>query len=119
VIAREWRAWASPAGADRYERYYAEVMVPELEAIEGFAGATLLRRDAGEETELVSITLFASLEAVRAFAGPEPDRAVVHARARGFLTRFDDAVTHYRVVQAPATTRMRRLARPNEPPSSP
>jgi len=119
VIARQWRAWATPAGADAYERHYAADVVPELETIEGFAGATLLRRDAGEEVELVSITLFASMDAVRAFAGPDPERAVVHERARRLLARFDEAVTHYRVVQAPATTTMRRLDRSNGPPSPP
>ncbi len=98
MIAREWRAWALPAGADEYQRYYAEDVVRELEAIEGFAGATLLRRDTGGEVELVSITLFGSMDAVRAFAGADPGRAVVHERARRMLVRYDETVTHYEVV---------------------
>ncbi|HXM55709.1 MAG TPA: antibiotic biosynthesis monooxygenase [Candidatus Dormibacteraeota bacterium] len=98
MIAREWRAWASPAGADGYERYYAEVVVPELEALPGFAGATLLRREAGAEVEVVSITTFESMEAVHGFAGPDASRAVVHERARSLLTRFDETATHYEVV---------------------
>lgn len=97
VIAREWRAWATPAGADAYERYYAEVVAPELAALPGFGRATLLRRDAGGEVELVSITLFASMEAVHAFAGPDAGRAVVHERARALLSRFDETATHYQV----------------------
>jgi hypothetical protein len=40
---------------------------------------------------------FDSLEAVRAFAGEDYEVAVVPARARALLSRFDERSQHYEV----------------------
>jgi hypothetical protein len=37
------------------------------------------------------------MEAVRKFAGDDPDVAVVTREARAILTRFDEQVAHYEV----------------------
>lgn len=38
---------------------------------------------------------------VRAFAGEQPEVAVVEPEARAVLVRFDDTVSHYEVLAAP------------------
>jgi len=48
VIARLWRGWTSHADADAYERFLREHMFPSMERVPGFAGAELLRHDAGD-----------------------------------------------------------------------
>jgi heme-degrading monooxygenase HmoA len=58
----------------------------------------LLRREVDDGTELVVLTLWESMEAVRRFAGPDPDKAVVEPEARAVLTSFDEYVTHFGVV---------------------
>jgi heme-degrading monooxygenase HmoA len=63
--------------------------------VAGFEGARLLRRTSGDETEFVSLTFFDTLDAVRAFAGPNYETAVVADEAREVLVRFDDQVSHY------------------------
>lgn len=40
----------------------------------------------------------ASLDAVRSFAGPDAETAVVPDVARQMLVRFDERATHYAVV---------------------
>jgi heme-degrading monooxygenase HmoA len=97
VITRVWRGWASGEGADRYQHHYETAVLPELRAIPGFRGARLLRREQDGTVEFVSLTDFDDLDAVRAFAGPDPDVAVVAAEARAALTRFEDRVTHHEV----------------------
>jgi heme-degrading monooxygenase HmoA len=99
VIARRWRAWAFPAAADAYERHFGEVVLPALEAVPGFDGAVLLRRDAAGESELVALTFFDSMASVEGFAGSDPERAVVHEEARQLLTRWDDRAAHYQVAR--------------------
>jgi hypothetical protein len=47
------------------------------------------------------MTLWASLDAVRAFAGGAAQTGVVEPRAREVLTSFDIEVTHHEVVVAP------------------
>jgi hypothetical protein len=58
----------------------------------------LLRRDDGQEIAFVTITRFESLDAVRAFAGQDYERAVVEPEARALLSRFDQRSDHYEIV---------------------
>jgi heme-degrading monooxygenase HmoA len=66
-----------------------------LGQVSGFGGARLLRRTLGEETEFVSLTFFDDLDAIRSFAGPDYETAVVAEEARKVLIRFDERVCHY------------------------
>lgn len=106
TIARVWRAWASPAGGDAYVAHFRAHVVPALGAIAGFEGATLLRRRHAEEIELVAETRWSSWEAIAAFAGTDPDVAVVHDDARRVLARWDDVVEHYEVVVTSSSDRV-------------
>lgn len=101
MIARTWRGWATRSTADAYQRHYETEVTGHLRQIPGFRGARLLRRDTGGpggEVEFTSVTCFDTMDAVRAFAGDTPDRAVVEDAARRALTRWDDHVTHHEVV---------------------
>jgi hypothetical protein len=55
-----------------------------------------------EEVEFLVLTLWESMEAIRGFAGEQPEVAVVEPEARAALVRFDSTVTHYEVLAAPA-----------------
>jgi heme-degrading monooxygenase HmoA len=95
VITRMWRGWARSDQADRYERHFRSEVMATLRRVPGFRGARLLRRALGEEIEFVSLTLFDDLDAVRGFAGPDYETAVVTGEARNVLVRFDERVCHY------------------------
>ena len=97
MIARTWRGWADGAGAAGYELHFRSSVLTELASLEGFMRAALLRREQNGEVELLVITWFASMDAVRRFAGPDPARAVVQEEARRLLLRYDETVTHYEV----------------------
>jgi heme-degrading monooxygenase HmoA len=98
MIARVWRGWADRSTADDYRRHYETEVREHLRQIPGFRGARLLRRDTGDEVEFTSITYFATIDDVAAFAGDTPDRAVVEEAARRVLTRWDEHVVHHEVV---------------------
>ena len=66
-------------------------------SVEGYRGIELLRRDAGEEVEFVTLMWFDSLAAVMAFAGEDYARAVVPSAARVLLARWDARSAHYEV----------------------
>jgi len=96
MIARLWKGVAgSPAGADAYQRHVTARVFPELRKIPGHKGAQVLRRD----REFLVITFWESMDAIRKFAGPDPERAVVEPEARAVLSEFDEHVSHYEVVQ--------------------
>ena len=84
MITRVWRGWAPADRAQDYERHYRCEVLPVLQGVAGFEGARLLRRTIAGETEFVSLTFFDDLDAIRAFAGPDYETAVVaDERPRG------------------------------------
>jgi heme-degrading monooxygenase HmoA len=99
MICRIWHGWTTPANADAYEELLrAEIFhgIARRE-IPGYRGIELLRRADRELVEFVTMMWFDSIDAVRAFAGPDYDLAVVPPAARALLHRFDDRSTHYEV----------------------
>ncbi len=96
MIARIWHGWATRENADRYEALLRAEILPGIGRIEGYRGAYLLRSD-GAEVEFVTVTLWATIEAIRAFAGDDYERAVVPPEARRLLDRFDERSRHYGV----------------------
>src|SRR5580700_10494158 len=97
MIARLWRGAAETGNADAYQRHATATVFPSLRDIPGHRGAFLLKRAAAGRTEFLAVTLWDSIEAVRAFAGADPDTAVVEPAARAVLAEFDDFARHYEV----------------------
>jgi heme-degrading monooxygenase HmoA len=102
VIARAWRGYSPLSSADRYPEYLVNHIRPQLEKLAGFRGLYLLRARRGDEVEYLVITLWDSIDAVRAFAGERVDAAVVEPEAQAMLTRFDSLVVHYDVLANPS-----------------
>ena len=101
MIARVWHGWTKPENANTYENLLRDDMFPSIRRIEGSHGAYLLRRPVDEEVEFVTITLFASLDAVRRFAGSDYETAVLHPQAHALLTRYDAKSAHYEICITP------------------
>jgi heme-degrading monooxygenase HmoA len=97
MIGRVWRGWTTTELAPRYVAHLRQETFPALAGMDGHDGAYALRREADGEVEFVVLTLWRSLDAVRAFAGDDYEAAVVPPAAARALTRFDDRVTHYEV----------------------
>jgi heme-degrading monooxygenase HmoA len=97
MIARMWHGWTKTADADTYENLLRNEMFPSMRRIQGFEGAYLMRRVAGDEVEFVTVTLFTSLDAVRRFAGDNYETAVLHPQAAGLLSRYDPKSLHYEI----------------------
>jgi heme-degrading monooxygenase HmoA len=102
MIGRIWHGWTTPENAGSYEQLLRAEVLPGIHRVEGYRGAYLFRRAAGDEVEFVTLTLFESLDAVRAFAGDDYEAAVVPPPARALLARFDTRSAHYDVVIEPS-----------------
>lgn len=100
MIARLWHGWATREKADAYEALLRAEVLPKIERIDGYLGAYLLRTD-GASVEFVTVTLWETFDAIRAFAGDDYERAVVPPEARRLLERFDERSRHYEVRAAP------------------
>ena len=99
MIQRIWYGWTTPQNADAYETLLNDEVMKGIQArrIPGFVGIQLLRRDAGDETEFVTIMTFDHLAAVREFAGEDYEVAVVPPTARALLHRFEARSRHYHI----------------------
>jgi heme-degrading monooxygenase HmoA len=98
VIVRSFHATATPEGADAYRDHFIRSVLPDLERIEGYRGAYLLRRDDDDQVELQVLTLWESLKGIIRFTGRDMGRAVVDLTARTVLSTYDPMVTHHEVV---------------------
>jgi heme-degrading monooxygenase HmoA len=99
MIIRTWHGRAaSAADALAYEQHFRGNVLPELRTIPGFRGALLTRQDREDGVQFFVLTKWQSLDAIRAFAGDDVDRAVVEPEAVTVLASFDQTVHHYDVV---------------------
>jgi heme-degrading monooxygenase HmoA len=98
MIARVWSARVAAEHAPAYAAYLKAHVVPQLRAIAGYRGATLLQRAAEASVEVQVITWWESMTAIRAFAGSDTEAAVVTDQAAAILAAFDARVRHYAVV---------------------
>jgi heme-degrading monooxygenase HmoA len=98
MITRLWHGWTSKENADKYEALLKSEILPGIHRVQGYRGATLLRRPSGNEVAFITLTYFESLDDVRAFAGEDYERAVILPEARQLLSRFDERSAHYDTV---------------------
>jgi len=99
MIERVWSArTANGESAAAYAAYFRRVVLPELTAVGGYRGARLLQRDLHGDIEIVVATRWDSLEVIRAFAGDDIARAVVHDEAAALFSDYDRTVRHFEIV---------------------
>lgn len=98
MIARIWRCVAAREKVADYLAHFEHSVTEELGSIDGYRGASILRRDLDDGVELTVQTLWESLDAIRAFAGAQVEQAVVAPAAQAVLRSYETTVTHYEVV---------------------
>ncbi|HZS08788.1 MAG TPA: antibiotic biosynthesis monooxygenase [Blastocatellia bacterium] len=98
MIARLWTARVAQAQAPAYADHLKSRVLSALREVDGYDGAKLLERETADGVEIVVITLWQSLDAVRKFAGPDLERAVVSDEIAPLLLWYDRQVRHYEVV---------------------
>jgi heme-degrading monooxygenase HmoA len=104
MIARIWQGHTKPGMGKAYSAYLEQTGLKEYRATEGFRNVLVLTREIGDVTEYVLITLWDNMEAVRRFAGPEPERAVYYPEDDRFFPKEEltPYVRHFEVADSPA-----------------
>jgi heme-degrading monooxygenase HmoA len=99
MISRQWIGVARPEAAEHYVIHLKEETFPQLKRIAGFRSAEILRRNIAEGVEFRIVSTWESLDAIRKFAGNNPEVAVVPDRVRAMMVTYDRTVAHYDVVE--------------------
>ena len=97
MIARIWRGAVRREDAYRYVAYLHETGIPDYRATPGNLGVHVLRGDHEDRTEIITLTFWASWEAIRAFAGDDPSIARYYPEDDAFLLERPERVEHYDV----------------------
>jgi heme-degrading monooxygenase HmoA len=97
MIARVWKGVVRRGDAEVYAAYVRDTGFARYAETAGNRGAWMLRRDEGERTELVTLSLWDSTDAIRAFAGDDIEAAVLYPEDERYLIDRS-TVIHYEVI---------------------
>jgi len=97
MISRHWKGLAKPGQAEAYVHHLKHDTFPTLARIRGFIQASILRRDLETGTEFQIVTVWDSIDAIKAFAGERPDVAVVPPSVQAIMSHCDERVVHYEI----------------------
>jgi heme-degrading monooxygenase HmoA len=98
MTARIWTGTVRRADADVYADYIRDTGFAAYGETAGNRGAWMLRRDEGKHTEFMTLSMWESVDAIRAFAGDDIEAAVLYAEDERYLVDGVSKVTHYEVV---------------------
>lgn len=97
MVVRTWRGWTRAEDAERYAEYVAATGLKEYKATPGNRGAWILRRTEGDRCEIITVSVWDSLDDVRGFAGDDVERAVFYPEDDEFLVERELTVRHWEV----------------------
>jgi heme-degrading monooxygenase HmoA len=100
MVLRSWRGAVRAEDEERYLAHQADTGVREYRETTGNLGALVLSRARGELVEVVTLSLWESMDAVRAFAGDDPERARFYPGDDELLVEKDAHADHFEVVSA-------------------
>ena len=95
MIARIWRGAVRTEDADEYAQYIRDTGLGEYVETPGNQGAWMLRRDVDGRTEFLTLSLWDSIEAVKAFAGEDHETAHYYPEDDRFLIERVEVCEHY------------------------
>lgn len=97
MIARIWHGATPESKAGAYLDFLVDQGTTEYRTTPGNRGVRILRRIADGRADFLLISMWDSLDAVRAFAGDAVEKAVYYPEDRDFLLDFEPNVAHYEV----------------------
>ncbi len=100
MIIRRWRGAVSTEDAETYLAHQSRTGVRDYRATPGNLGVFVLRRPVDDLVEVVTLSLWSSMDDVRGFAGDRPEVAVFYPGDDELLVEKDATVAHYEVVDA-------------------
>lgn len=97
MIARLWVGRTRAADAERYLDYLNATGVVGCRSTGGNTGVQILTRVDGDVAEFVFVSFWESMDAIRAFAGEDTERAVYYPEDKRYLLSLEPTVRHYEV----------------------
>lgn len=97
MILRTWHGRTALEDADAYERFLIERAGADYRSVEGFRKLYFTRRDQGDVSHFLLITIWESLEAVKRFAGEDPSKAKYYPEDDKYLLEKEAASLNHAI----------------------
>ena len=98
TILREWRGRSKPEKAAATLEHYVTNLKPVMAKSPGFISASLGSRDIGGLVEFILISRWRDMDAVKAFAGQAPEKAVLPEGTESVLEDSDNFVRLFEII---------------------
>ena len=98
MIVRVFRARIHPGKEDEFQCFLTDTGVPMVTAADGCTHVTAGESRAGERPEFVVVTHWKSVDALKAFAGPDWQKAVIEPEEEHMLAEV--SCDHYERIEA-------------------
>jgi heme-degrading monooxygenase HmoA len=95
AIARMWHGRTTDAKAAEYYEYLNSQGIDKIRQIPGNMGVDVFTRSHDGETEFTVISYWPSLDAIRAYAGPDIEKTHNLPRDAEFLIEMEPTVKHF------------------------
>lgn len=97
MIARHWSGSVPNEKARAYLDLMRDVAIPDYRRIEGNIAALCLHSANGPQVDVEMLTIWDDMEAIKAFAGEEPERAKYYDFDDDFLLSKNEFVEHWSI----------------------
>jgi heme-degrading monooxygenase HmoA len=94
-VVRIWRGRVPAGLASSYLRLMGEVAVPDYRSTPGNRAAFTLHRQEGPLIVVMMVTIWDSIDAIAAFAGPDIEQAKYYPFDSEYLVELEPTVQHY------------------------
>jgi heme-degrading monooxygenase HmoA len=98
MVVRMWHGRVPTAKALPYREFLNARAIPDYRSVAGNISVHILERQEGAVTHFMTLTLWASMAAIRGFAGDDVQVAKYYPEDRDFLLEYEPTVVHYEVV---------------------
>lgn len=98
MIIRMWHGRVRHDHAFSYREFLRQRAIPDYKSVEGNVDVKILERREEDATHFITMTTWDSLDAIRAFAGDDVEKAKYYREDESFLLEFEPSVVHYEIV---------------------
>ena len=97
TIMRLWHGGVPIEKADKYQQFMIDKAAPDYRSVDGLLKLYFQRRGEGTVAHFLLVTMWKSMEAIKKFAGAQPELAKYYAEDEDFLLEKEKYVTMYDV----------------------
>ncbi len=97
MILRTWHGRTALKDAAAYEKFMTERAGADYASVDGFRKLYFTRRDEGEISHFLLVTVWDSLDAVKRFAGDDPSKAKYYPEDDRYLLEKEAASLNYAI----------------------